>query len=181
MIKHKSKLGGGNKDTIPVAQRILNNCAVLEARQGGDPKVSRDQVAAMCGGKTKGFVNALSTLKNQKKQIDIIDKDFIALTDAGRRQAEAVATIGSNREQLEQAKDRVKSQKGKALMDLLADGGTRTRKYIAENIDFDMNAKGFKNLLSSLKSEKIIEYCKDERGEPAIVMCDWLFPFGRYA
>mmetsp|Transcript_10458 Transcript_10458/g.21286 ORF Transcript_10458/g.21286 Transcript_10458/m.21286 type:complete len:204 (+) Transcript_10458:177-788(+) len=180
-IKHKHKTGGSRKDTLPVAQRILNNCAVLEARQGGDPKVSRDQVAAMCGGKTKGFVNALSILKNQKKQIDTIDVNFMALTDAGRQEAEAVATVGNNKEQLEQAKKSVKPQKGKIFMDLLADGGTQSRKYIADGIDFDLNAKGFKNLLSSLKSDNIIEYCKDEHGEPALRMCDWLFPFGRGA
>lgn len=180
--KHASK--SSRDKQVPVAQRILNNCAVLEARQGGNPNVSREQVAALCGypkENGKGYVNALTILKKQKGYITIVDKQTMALTDAGREKADKVASVGSNQEQLKQTKERVKPKKARAIMDLLADGEKHSRKDIAKDIDVDINAKGFKNILSGLKSEEILEYCKDDNNEPALIMCDWLFPFGRGA
>ena len=100
------------------------------------------------------------------------------MTDLGEEHAEPEAELGSNKEILEKAKEKVKSNKSKKILDILFDGCTYSRAKIGKMIDADHTKKSFINLLSPLKKEFYIEYVTDEDGNQALRMHDDMFPFG---
>lgn len=163
----------------PIWQRIVNAIVTLEMR--GQPQPSRHHVAAMCGypkENGKGYVNALSDLKNQKKFV-IVEKTSIRLTELGRSHAQPSMSFDSgNKALLEQAKEKIKSFKGKKIVDILSDGAVHSRQDIPDQIETDVTSKGFVNLLSALKKETFIEYCQDKDGSKAIRLQEWMFPEG---
>lgn len=178
-VKHIASSSSGS-GKLPVWQRILNAIAVLESR--GQKTPNRHQVAGMCGypkENGKGYTNALSMLKNQKKYV-IVHKETLKFTDEGRRHAHTVSELPSagciNKEQWERAKAQIKPSKGKQMIDILSDGKAHSRQEIADKFNIDVGSKGFTNLLSSLKKDTFIEYCEDEQGNKAVRMQEWLFP-----
>jgi hypothetical protein len=162
---------------LSTEQKIINAAASLARRDGG--AVCRKKVAALCGysKETKAYGNCLGNLKNKKKYIEY-DKDTITLTDLGEENAEPEEELGSNREVLEKAKEKVKGAQGKKILDALSDGRILSRDKIGEIIGSDHTKKSFINILSPLKKLDFIEYIKDENGDAALRMTDEMFPFG---
>jgi hypothetical protein len=161
-------------------QRVLNATAILAARKGCN-EVPRSQVQAMIGNTSKsGFASLLSGMKKQMELISYPDKDTMALTDAGREHADMTDEIlmTTNQGLLEKAKQDVKGKKGKELFDILSDGQMHTRAECAERLGYEKPAQ-MASLMSVMKSQCVLEYCKDEEGNQALKLPDSLFPFGR--
>jgi hypothetical protein len=124
----------------------------------------------------KAFANTITILKKHKKLI-VFDKETMDLTELGAAIAEPTASLPSRDEQLEKAKQDLKKggSKGKELLDLLRDGNVHSRADIAEGLGYDdAKKKGFVNLLSILKGEDLIQYVKDDGGDPGLQLAEWL-------
>lgn len=167
---------------IPVHQKILNAVAALSKRGNIGVRVPRKKKIATICDLTKetdeSYGNSPTLLKNKKKYI-IVEKDTIEVTELVSANAEEVEQNGNNAQSLEQAKAKIESSKSKRIMDILSDGRIHTCAEIGAIIDADPTKKTFVNLLSPLKELEYVEYVKNEKGEAALRMTDWMFPFGR--
>lgn len=157
-------------------QKIINATASLAAK-GGVKKVSRKKVFATCGiyKQTNSHGNTLRHLQNKDGYIKY-DKETIELTEKGDKHADPEAPIGSNRDALEEAKEKFKLQKEQAILDIVSDGRVHTRKEIGEKIGREHTKKSFGNLLGPLKKAGYIDYVK-ENGEAAVCGTKELIPF----
>lgn len=173
-----TKAPKGNKGGPVLWQQILDNAHAVCVINNED-KAPRKKVASMCGfpSETGTYKNAITTLK--KKEYVQVDKEFFTLTQLGKENAKQVEVAKSNEEQLEKAKEKASGAKVKKMMDYLANGKPMSRELLAEKLDSDPKKPSWKNFLSKVKGEQLLEYCKDEEGNPAVRLPDWIFPFGR--
>jgi hypothetical protein len=121
----------------PVWQNAIDAVAFLEPRYGD--KVPRQKVASICGfphQKVSNWANSLTDLKNKKMYIEC-DKDFIWLTALGKKHANKTDPASGNKDLLEKAKEKIKSSKGKAMIDMLSDGRTYSRVKVAATLGMD--------------------------------------------
>jgi hypothetical protein len=168
----------------PSQQKIINAVAFL-CKNGETTGWSapRGRVKQLSGysPKNTGFVVALSGLKNKKKCITY-DSETITLTEYGVKLAEFDATMqeSSNDEYLAKIRGTLKGKKAKLIFDVLKDGKVHTRNEVALEIGYDTHkCSGFTVAISQLSSNKYMEYCTSNNGEPALRLTDLVFPCGR--
>ena len=165
---------------LTLHQKILNTAASLKSR-GVDP-APRKKVAQLCGfpkGESGSYKNALRTLRDKKKFVEYTTTE-ISVTDAGMKNADPGAEIGSNKDALEDFKAKFKSSKMKEILGILFDGKVHNLQEVREKIGAtNLTDASFKNVLGPLKTQNLIEKTKDGNGQPALQATDDLFPYGR--
>lgn len=167
----------------PSQQKIVNAVAFLSKSGGTHWSAPRSRVMRLSGysPKNTGFVVALSGLKNKKKCLTY-DAETVTLTEYGRKLAEPDASlqVPSNDENMAKLRSALKGNKAKMVFDVLRDGKMHTRSEVALEIGYATHkCSGFAVAISQLASNDYMEYCTTETGEPALLLTDLVFPFGR--
>ena len=163
-------------------QEILNAIATLKARNGeGKSGADRDRVLRLVGyNKNKGakaFANAITILRKHKGLITF-DTTTMDLTEDGKAMAEVSdALLPTRDQQVDQLKNNLTKggQKAKKLLEALRDGKKHTRVSVADTLGYDnAKVKSMVNMMSLLKGENLIEYVKDDNGEAALQLAEWI-------
>jgi hypothetical protein len=144
----------------PVGQRILN--AVAELEQLGARQPARELVALLAGYthlNSKGFVNAMGTLSSAGL-VSYPSGGAVALTDAGRVQADPPEAPRSPREVQERICNLLGGASAKILQPLIeAYPKALPRGDVAAAAGYGhLNSKGFVNAIGRLRSLGFVDY-----------------------
>ena len=178
----------------PVQQKILNAVKTLATKTKTTTSrevpvsANRSKVMAMSGYTKKngsGFNFALSIMKT-KQRLLTFDRESITLTLLGNQLAQMDPTqtpSASNDAYWNKCLSRVKGTKGKLIFQALRDGQEHTRADLAVQCGYDScEAGGFRFAVSKLVSTTgMVEYCKNNEGQPSLRLTEDVFPYGRPA